>query len=49
MRRIILQPGEQFTNAHLKRTGAFNAQALTAATAIIEGVRERGDAASGGL
>lgn len=36
MRRIILQPGEQFTNAHLKRTGAFNAQALTAATAIIE-------------
>ena len=38
MRRIILQPGEQFTNAHLKRTGAFNAQALTAATAIIEGV-----------
>ena len=33
MRRIILQPGEQFTNAHLKRTGAFNAQALTAATA----------------
>lgn len=45
MRRIILQPGEQFTNAHLKRTGAFNAQALTAATAIIEGVRERGDEA----
>ena len=45
MRRIILQPGEQFTNAHRKRTGAFNAQALTAATAIIEGVRERGDEA----
>ena len=45
MRRSILQPREQFTNAHLKRTGAFNAQALTAATAIIEGVRERGDEA----
>ena len=26
MRRVILQPGETFSNAHLKRTGAFNAQ-----------------------
>ncbi|RNL46904.1 histidinol dehydrogenase [Paraeggerthella hongkongensis] len=45
MRRVILQPGEIFSNAHLKRTGAFNAPALAAATDIIEDVRERGDAA----
>ena len=45
MRRVILEPGEVFSNKHLKRTGAFNAAALTAATAIIEDVRERGDAA----
>ncbi len=45
MRRVILQPGETFSNAHLKRTGAFNAQALAAATDIIEDVRARGDAA----
>ncbi|OUO87028.1 histidinol dehydrogenase [Gordonibacter sp. An230] len=45
MRRIILKAGEEFSNAHLKRTGAFNAAALTAATAIVEDVRERGDAA----
>ena len=45
MRRVILEPGEVFSNKHLKRTGAFNAAALTAATAIIEGVRERGDEA----
>ena len=37
MRRIVLEPGEVFTNKHLKRTGAFNAAALTAATSIIEG------------
>lgn len=45
MRRIILQPNEAFSNKHLKRTGAFNAQALAAATSIIEDVRERGDEA----
>lgn len=45
MRRVILQPDEVFSNAHLKRTGAFNAQALSAATGIIEDVRQRGDAA----
>ena len=45
MRRVILQPDEVFSNVHLKRTGAFNAQALAAATGIIEDVRERGDAA----
>ena len=45
MRRVILQPGEEFSNVHLKRTGAFNAKALAAATDIIEQVRERGDAA----
>ena len=45
MRRVILQPGETFSNAHLKRTSAFNAPALAAATEIIEQVRERGDAA----
>lgn len=45
MRRIILKSGETFTNAHLKRTGAFNAAALTAATDIVGQVRERGDEA----
>ncbi|MEF9876345.1 histidinol dehydrogenase [Gordonibacter sp.] len=45
MRRIVLKPGEKFSNAHLKRTGAFDAAALVSATDIIEQVRERGDAA----
>lgn len=45
MRRVILKTGEQFSNKHLKRTGAFNAQAMAAATNIIEQVREQGDAA----
>ena len=45
MRRVILAPGEQFTNTQLKRPSAFNPQALAAATDIIEQVRERGDAA----
>lgn len=45
MRRVILEPGEIFSNEHLKRTGAFNAGALTAATEIIEQVRTRGDEA----
>ncbi len=45
MRRVILEPGEIFSNEHLKRTGAFNAGALTAATEIIEQVRTMGDEA----
>ena len=45
MRRVNLGIDEVFGNGHLKRTGAFNAQALAAATAIVEAVRERGDAA----
>ena len=43
MRRVILAPGEQFTNAQLKRPSAFNPQALAAATDIIERVREYAD------
>ncbi|MEC4184922.1 histidinol dehydrogenase [Adlercreutzia sp. R21] len=45
MRRIELQPLEPFTADFIDRTGAFNPGALTAATAIIEEVREGGDAA----
>lgn len=45
MRRVILEPGEVFSSKHLKRIGAFNADALIAATTIVEDVRERGDAA----
>ena len=45
MRRITLHPGESFTNDCLNRTGAFNADALIAATSIVEDVRERGDEA----
>ncbi|MDR0515056.1 MAG: histidinol dehydrogenase [Coriobacteriaceae bacterium] len=45
MRRIILEAGEAFSESHLKRTGAFNAEALMAATSIIEDVRARGDVA----
>ena len=45
MRRVILNKGEQFSNKHLKRTGAFNARAMEAATNIIQQVREQGDAA----
>lgn len=45
MRRVVLAPNEQFTNAHLKRPSAFNPQALEAATEIIANVRENGDAA----
>lgn len=45
MRRIVLQPGETFKDSYLERTGAFNAEALIAATSIVEGVRTRGDAA----
>ena len=45
MRRVILDKDEQFTNAHLQRKSAFNAQALAAATDIVATVRERGDEA----
>lgn len=45
MRRIILQPGESFADDRLNRTGAFNADALIAATSIVEDVRKRGDVA----
>ena len=45
MRRIALQPGEVFDNSHLQRKSAFNAQALAAATGIVEDVRQRGDEA----
>ena len=44
MRRIDLQPLEPFTSDFIDRTGAFNPGALEAATAIIEGVRERAKA-----
>jgi histidinol dehydrogenase len=45
MRRVILEQGEVFSNKHLQRKSAFNAQALTAATGIVEDVRNRGDEA----
>ena len=45
MRRIVLQAGNPFKTEYLNRTGAFNAEALIAATSIVEDVRERGDAA----
>lgn len=45
MRRIELKQGERFNDGHLKRTGAFNAKALKAATDIVADVRERGDEA----
>ncbi len=45
MRRVTLQPGEPFTDSFINRTGAFNAQAIEAATSIIEEVRTRGDEA----
>ncbi len=45
MRRVILADNETFSNKHLNRTSAFNAEALASATAIIEDVRERGDEA----
>ena len=43
MRRVILKPGEVFSNEHLKRKSAFNAKALAVATQIVADVRERGD------
>lgn len=45
MRRVIINPGEEFQSSQIDRTGAFNPQALKAATDIISEVRERGDAA----
>lgn len=45
MRRIILKPGEIFSEDQLLRVGAFDAHALAAATEIIEAVRTQGDAA----
>ncbi len=45
MRRIVLAADESFSNKHLERKSAFNAQAMTAAASIVEDVRERGDAA----
>ena len=41
MRRIVLQAGNPFKTEYLNRTGAFNAEALIAATSIVEDVRER--------
>ena len=43
MRRVQLKPGEVFSNEHLQRKSAFNAQALQIATGIVEDVRDRGD------
>ena len=43
MRRVILKPGEEFSNLHLQRKSAFNAKALQIATEIVEDVRQRGD------
>lgn len=45
MRRIILKSDEIFEESQLKRVGAFDANALSAATSIIEAVRQRGDEA----
>ena len=45
MRRVDLQQGERFNEGHLRRTSAFNANALKAATDIVADVRERGDEA----
>lgn len=43
MRRVNLKQGEQFSSSMIDRTGAFNADALIAATKIVESVREGGD------
>lgn len=45
MRRIELAPGQVFEESLLNRTSAFNAEALVAATNIVEDVRARGDEA----
>ena len=43
MRRVTLKPGELFDESLLNRTSAFDANALVAATTIVEDVRNRGD------
>lgn len=45
MRRIELEANQAFEESLLNRTSAFNADALVAATNIVEAVCERGDAA----
>ena len=45
MRRIVLEKGQVFDEALLQRTSAFNADALIAATRIVETVKEQGDQA----
>ena len=45
MRRVILGADERFDKGCLSRTGAFNAEALVAATQIVDDVRKRGDEA----
>lgn len=45
MRRVVLGPNDSFSASLINRTGAFNASAMTAATAIVEQVRAEGDAA----
>lgn len=45
MRRITLEKGQIFDESLLQRTGAFDADALIAATRIVEDVRTRGDEA----
>lgn len=45
MRRIELEANQAFEESLLNRTSAFNADALVAATNIVEAVRERRDAA----
>lgn len=45
MRRVILSPDQVFSPDHLQRLGAFNVEALEAATLIVEAVREKGDQA----
>ncbi len=45
MRMIEMKPNEPFRKELLKRSGAFNADALSSALKIVEDVRERGDAA----
>ena len=45
MRKIVLSEGETLTNADLKRTGALPKAVMESAQAIVDEVRERGDAA----
>jgi histidinol dehydrogenase len=45
MRRIVLTEDQVFEEKQLNRTGAFNADAMIAATNIVEAVRTRGDEA----